>query len=235
MTDGDLVRAVLGGDRDAFAVLYRSHVPAVVAAVRDHVTGREVVADVVQEVFLRALDGLAGLRDPERFRPWLLAIARNAAADAQRAEVRERARREHEPPAEELAASTPDVADLVSLREMSALVSGCVAGLSRRDATVLAMVSHLGFGPTDIADALGVTVGAAKVIVHRARRRLQAALTLELGVRSRAGCCPTFRRLHATDVVAAARHVSGCADCEEATRAEVSGFGASVVQTPTSR
>jgi len=38
------------------------------------------------------------------------------------------------------------------------------------------MVTHLDFTPSQVADALGVTPGAAKVIVHRARRRLRNAL-----------------------------------------------------------
>src|SRR5215207_2983982 len=84
VTDGVLVEAVLGGDMTAFAALYRTHARGVAAAVRDNVHDPESVADVVQEVFLRALERLDTLRDRSQFRPWLLSIARHAAVDHRR-------------------------------------------------------------------------------------------------------------------------------------------------------
>jgi DNA-directed RNA polymerase specialized sigma24 family protein len=65
-----------------FADLYRAHAPAVAVAVRDRLREPKAVADIVQEVvFTRALERLSTLHDADRFRPWVLAIARNAAAD----------------------------------------------------------------------------------------------------------------------------------------------------------
>ena len=63
MSDRILVEAVLAGDMGAFATLYRAHVRAVTAAVRDNVHDPESIADVIQEVFLRALERLGTLRD----------------------------------------------------------------------------------------------------------------------------------------------------------------------------
>ncbi|NEE51655.1 RNA polymerase, partial [Streptomyces sp. SID8455] len=39
--------------------------------------GHPDVDDVVQETMLRAISGLSSLRDPTRFRSWLVAIAMN--------------------------------------------------------------------------------------------------------------------------------------------------------------
>ena len=65
-----------------------------------------------------------------------------------------------------------------------------------------------------MAVALGITTGAAKVVVHRARRRLRDALTLELNVRAGAHACTTFARLcDDDDLLAAARHVRSCETC----------------------
>src|SRR4051794_30351186 len=86
--DAALVEAVRSGDVDAFSALYRTHVGAVRAAVRDNVHDAEGIADVVQDTFVRALERLPSLRDPERFRPWLLSIARNTAIDARRVRTR---------------------------------------------------------------------------------------------------------------------------------------------------
>jgi RNA polymerase sigma factor (sigma-70 family) len=174
---------VRAGDTAAFAELYRAHAPAVSVAVRANVRGAEAIDDVVQEAFLRALEQLDSLREPDRFRSWILAIARHAAVDE---------RRHHQRVVAELdaAAELPSVdvgpADLAELREAVAEVRGCVTALSRRDATAVVLVSELGFGPAEVGAALGISPGAAKVVVHRARRRLQAALELDAMVRGRA-------------------------------------------------
>ena len=45
--------------------------------------------------------------------------------------------------------------------------------LSVRDATAITLASEFGFGPSEIAEALGVSPNTAKVVLHRARRRLR--------------------------------------------------------------
>ena len=87
-SDVELVEAVLSGDAESFAELYRAHVGAVRAVAASQVRDREAVADVVQDTFLRALRSLPSLQDPARFRPWLLSIARHLATDHLRASGR---------------------------------------------------------------------------------------------------------------------------------------------------
>lgn len=179
-----LVEKVRAGDTAAFAELYRAHAGAVAVAVRDNVRGPDAVADVVQESFARALERLDTLREPERFRSWVLAIARNAAVDERRHTQRVIA--DLDDAAGELVSADVGPEDLAELREAVRTVRGCVAGLSRRDATAVTLVSELGFSPAEVGAALGISPGAAKVVVHRARRRLADALELENQVRARA-------------------------------------------------
>ncbi len=74
-----LKRAHLG-DREAFRSLYERHRPAVFRAVSAFAElDPGEVDDVLQESFVRAFRHLGRLRTPERFGPWLLAIARNRA------------------------------------------------------------------------------------------------------------------------------------------------------------
>jgi len=220
-----LVDRVRAGDMGAFATLYRAHVGAVTQAVRDNVHDPETVADVTQEVFTRALDRLGALRNTERFRPWLLSIARHAAIDHRRA--RARAPEAFDDRAPEPADAGPGPADLAELDDLARLVRGCVAGLSRRDATALSLVTQLGLRPPEVSVALGVSEGAAKVILCRARRRLREALALELMVRRRAVGCEEFgAAFDAEDVVGAARHLRSCPVCEALVETEVSLYGA---------
>jgi RNA polymerase sigma-70 factor (ECF subfamily) len=178
-TDAELVERVHAGDADSFAELFRRHQPAVRMAVADHVSNLEDRRDIVQEAFIRAYRRLDSLNDPDRFRPWVLQIARNAAVDHVRRAVKRRADSIDHPDAEPIASDDPGPVDLVELSDLAARVNSGFARLSPRDATALAMSVHFGFGPAELASALGITENNAKVVLHRARRRLRAVLDAE--------------------------------------------------------
>jgi RNA polymerase sigma factor (sigma-70 family) len=211
------------GDLAAFDALYRKYLPLVGRVIRDNVHNPADEDDVVQDVFIRAVERLGSLREPERFRPWLLAIARNAAIDHRRAR-----RTVVSLDAESLDAVGPAALlddDPVELAELAASVRGLVAGLSARDATAITLVTQLGFGPREVATALGVSVSAAKVLLHRARRRLRTAAALVLLARHAGSGCIAFQALAAEgDADARGRHVDGCAECVETARREVDLF-----------
>jgi RNA polymerase sigma factor (sigma-70 family) len=221
-SDAELVAAVRAGDSRAFADLYSEHVDSVRRVAYHLVGDSDATADAVQDTFTRALQHLCDLREPDRFRPWLLSIARHAATDQLRARKRVMALDESH---DELLASTgPRPESVAEVRELADQVQGCVAGLSKRDAAAVTMVTQLGFTPAQVADALGVTPGAAKVIVHRARRRLRNALVLQLMVKQPTLACEDFQKLLADDPLAAATHIEQCETCMERAFAEVVPF-----------
>lgn len=83
-----LLGAAQGGSRPAAERVVREH-DAWVRSVVYGVTGRsDLVDDVVQQVWARAWERLASLKDPQRLRAWLYSIARNAAVDAGQARRR---------------------------------------------------------------------------------------------------------------------------------------------------
>lgn len=174
-TDAELVLAADAGDRAAFGELYRRHSLATRLAISDRVQDRDRQTDLVQEVFARALAKLGTLRDPDRFRPWVLQIARNVGTD----DLREQRRHHH------AALDGVDVADQDAARPehvtelrllVTAMESGLVA-LNGRDAAAVSLSLHHGAGPNEIAAELGISRANAKVVLHRARRRLRTALT----------------------------------------------------------
>jgi RNA polymerase sigma factor (sigma-70 family) len=226
LESSDLVRHALGGDPAAFTALYRANVGAVTHIVRDTVSDPQAAADLVQETFARALEKLGSLREPERFRPWLMTIARNAVRDRHRSSGRVRVESLDDEASPDPADPGPSTEELAELAELADLVTGCVAGLSLRDATAISMLTHLGLTPKEIAPSLGVSAGTAKVIVPRARHRLRDALALELMVRRLAPGCPEFERLGLEDLAAAGRHVRICSECERLVRSEVELYDA---------
>ena len=78
------MRAAQSGDRAAFGALYREYGRLIHGILLAHVSYQDA-EDLVQEVFLKALKQLPGLREPAAFSGWLIAIARRTATDYLRA------------------------------------------------------------------------------------------------------------------------------------------------------
>ena len=178
-TDAALVTAVRSGCETAFAALYERHVGAVRLAIGDHVHQREQQADLVQEAFVRALAKIDSLQSPDKFRPWVLQIARNLGVDHHRAQRLRTVSLDDDDQTYELPSAEAGPHDLAELSAMASRLEAGLARLSPRDATVLSMSVQLGFAPAEIAAALGITRNHAKVMLHRARKRLRLALEVD--------------------------------------------------------
>lgn len=88
--DEYLVVMSQGGSREALAVLVRRWSPRLQRYCARLLRSRELGEDVMQEVWINALGGLARLGDPARFPAWIYAIATRRCADVVRARVRSR-------------------------------------------------------------------------------------------------------------------------------------------------
>lgn len=132
------------------------------------------VDDVVQEVFLRMQRGLAGLRDDERFGPWVYQVARSAIADHQRAAAR------HPPapgaPPEEEVLPPEDEDTAAAERELASYVAFFVAMLPSPYREALTLTELEGLTQKDAAAMLGISVSGMKSRVQRGRQQLRKAL-----------------------------------------------------------
>jgi RNA polymerase sigma-70 factor (ECF subfamily) len=164
------------GDRAAYGELYRRLSPAIAAVARRRVSDPEIVADVIQDTFVKAFERMHQVRDLERFPAWLAGIARNTARDALRARYASLV----EPGADltELGDVRPGPDRCVESRhELRGVLAG-IALLSPGDALAVTLVAHLGLSTEELASVLGIAPVAAKVRLHRARRRLAALVSL---------------------------------------------------------
>ncbi len=172
--DATLVGDARAGDHRAFGILFSRHRGAVCAAVACRVRDRHRVEDVVQDTFLRAFLRLELLRDAANFRSWVLQIARNASVDELRRQLRARPTDVLDDDA--VPAVRDDPAELVEVRQLVARMDSAMTRLATRDRRALVLAARYGCGPAELAVALGVSPGAAKVVLHRARRRLLAEI-----------------------------------------------------------
>jgi RNA polymerase sigma-70 factor (ECF subfamily) len=82
-TDHELVKRAMAGDIPAFGTLYDRTVRLVRAVAAD--AGPDAAEDVTHDTFLRAYRTLHTLRNPARFAPWMVGIARHVVRESRRA------------------------------------------------------------------------------------------------------------------------------------------------------
>ncbi len=222
--DATLVTRYLAGDRNALAALYDRFAPSLYDTAAAMLSDRDEAADVVQDTFLVAAERMGQLRDPERIKAWLFAIARHEI-------YRRTKRRRRVTPSEwvpEMAAPV-DVhaeAELASYEELAALVRDATAGLDERDRLVLELSVRQGLQGADLAAALGVTPEQSYTLVHRMRERVERTIGALVVARLGRKDCPelsevltgwdgTFSVLVRKRV---ARHVDSCETCERSRR-----------------
>lgn len=146
--------------------------------------------DVLQDVFLRMQRGLAGLRDDERFGPWVYQVARSAVVDHQRVAAKHRVA-EADGRAEP-ALDAEDDARAVE-QELAGYLAPFVATLPSPYREALTLTELEGLSQQQAADQLGVSLSGMKSRVQRGRRRLRQALeaccTIALDARGRVIAC----------------------------------------------
>lgn len=134
----------------------------------------EDAAEATQDAYLKAFRGLEGFRGEALFTTWLYRVASNAAISKQRARTR---RRGHETEIEEVTlqqiASASSTESAATARVEVEALEGALQALPEhyRVAVVLRDVYDLGI--EEISRTLGISETAAKVRVHRGRKRLR--------------------------------------------------------------
>jgi RNA polymerase sigma-70 factor, ECF subfamily len=159
-----LVRDAQRGDREAFAQLYQRFTRMVHGIVLARID-RTDVDDVVQDVFVTALDRLGDLREPAAFGGWVAAIARHRAADHGRRAV-------PTDPLREDAVSTRDSDRLEALAILDTVRSLPEA---YRETLMLRLVE--GMTGAEIAERTGLTPASVRVNLHRGMKLLREKLT----------------------------------------------------------
>jgi RNA polymerase sigma-70 factor (ECF subfamily) len=169
-----LVARAAAGDSDAYAALLRPH-EHVAYRVAVSITGWNADAqEAVQNAYVKAYRSLRRFRKGAAFRPWLLRIVINEARNVRRSELRherlaERAAEQHHP-----SAAAPD--ETVLAQEEVATVLEALTQLSDADRLAVVLRYFAQLPDADAAALAGVSTGAYRVRLTRARRRLEALL-----------------------------------------------------------
>ena len=176
-TDAEVVRRVLAGDADAYALLVERYWDRYARYAVHMVGSREDAEEALQDAFLRAYHALGRYEERERFGGWLLRIVVNEC----RTVSARRRRRDHRFPdlapeawtAAEAECAAEHPAERAALREE---LDRALARLPREQREALLLKYTEGLSYDEIAAVTGAGTSALKMRVKRACERLREIL-----------------------------------------------------------
>jgi RNA polymerase sigma-70 factor (ECF subfamily) len=195
--DAELVAALRAGDERAFMELVREYSPGMRRLALTFVRSPSLADDVVQEAWLGVLRGLDRFEGRSSLRTWIYTIVANIARTRAKREARSvplsalGARGEE---AEDEASVDPDrfLADghwarpvepwrAVLDAEARAVIEGAIAQLPPRQREVIELRDVQGWSAEDVRNVLELSETNQRVLLHRARSKVRAALEEYLG------------------------------------------------------
>jgi len=128
--------------------------------------------DVAQEAVLRAYRRFTRLRDPSRFRGWLVRITFRLALD----QARSARRREHRETLWAMNTPRPTAEDIAASNEFGRRLEQAMESLPKKSRLVLLLASMDGHSLEEVAEVLQLPLGTVKSRLHSARKQLAEKL-----------------------------------------------------------
>jgi RNA polymerase sigma-70 factor, ECF subfamily len=201
--DGDalLVQQLRAGDEAAFLDVVRRYERPMLALARSYVGSRARAEDIVQETWLAAIRGIDRFEGRSSFKTWLFRILVNRAKTLAVREARsvpfsavdedrffgdghQWAGHWAEPP--QPFSELPEARLLA--RETLEQVEKAIEGLPARQRQVITLRDVEGWSASEVCEALGLSDGNQRILLHRARsvvrRELEAYLTVAPAIRT---------------------------------------------------
>jgi RNA polymerase sigma-70 factor (ECF subfamily) len=190
--ESDLVRRLRAGDEDAFATLVERHHAAMIRLALSFVRSREVAEEVVQDAWLGLLRGLDRFEGRSSLQTWLYRILVNRARSTGVREQRTVAVADAAT-AVDAAAFAPDgswatppvpwvdvVDDRLSASALTSRIMELIERLPAGQREVVTLRDVQGLSSVDVCDALDISAGNQRVLLHRARSWIRRTLADEM-------------------------------------------------------
>ena len=196
MDDAQLVLAVGAGEPAARAAIYDRYADRIHDFAGATLRNRADATAVTHETFVVAFEHLDQLRQPERLRAWLYAIAHRAALNRialNRIAGRSQSPRPNERGDALTLSGVPD--ERMSRAELSEFVWMAAAELSERDRAFLDLHLRQGLEGRDLADAVGVSPANLPGALNRLRAQTERSLGAVLVARTGRRSCPQLANI----------------------------------------
>ncbi|MGH3278195.1 MAG: sigma-70 family RNA polymerase sigma factor [Trebonia sp.] len=188
MRDQEVVAAIVAGDPAGLAEAYDKYAEQLYRFCRAMLREPADAADVVHDTFVIAASRLSGLRDPERLRSWLYAVADNECLRI----LRNGNRHTTFEAVAGMADEAVDIAADAERAELRAMVRDALSGLGLAEREVLELQVRHGLTNGEVATILGVSRNHLHALLSRARGQLEASLAVLAVARTGRRDCPAL-------------------------------------------
>ncbi|MCG3185139.1 MAG: ECF RNA polymerase sigma factor SigW [Planctomycetes bacterium] len=171
LSDEELVKRILRGDSSFYEHVVKRFERLVYGFMLRKISDVGVAQDLAQETFLIGYENLSRLKDHQRLKSWLMGIAGNLVRDHYK-----RRKMAGMPDGMDVELTGLDPLQSAEQQERHEVLYKALAGLSERYRAVLVKRYLEGLEYPQIAEDLGLSVGAVEVCMHRARKSLGAAM-----------------------------------------------------------
>ena len=227
MRDSEVVAAIVAGNPEGLAEAYDRYASPLYTYCRSLLREPADAADAVQDTFVIAASRLAELRDRNRLRPWLYAVARNECHRRLRARTVQVTTPLDEMP--DVTDTSADVSGEAERDELRTLLRSAVRGLNSGEQDLIELQLRQGLDAAEIAAMLGVSRNHAHALLSRARDQLEISLGALLVARSGREDCAALNTMLADwdgqlNVLMRKRinrHIENCPVCAERKKREL--------------
>jgi len=167
----NLVQRAAVGESSAQTDLVQRYRRRIAGFVRTIVRQPDAIDDVTQMVFIKMFRRLARLRDAGAFESWLFMLARNASLDW----LRRQRRRPATVSIDDQVLEIADTRQHNASGEIMDALHGALTQLTPQTRTLITMFVQ-GHSYRTLADREGISLGAVKARLHRARPLLRACV-----------------------------------------------------------
>lgn len=171
-SDFELIDRVLSGNRLAFEELVKRYRKSVYHLTFRMVHNYEDAADLSQDTFLKAYQGLRKFKKRSSFHTWLYRITVNLCIN----HLRKKGNRQYVGLEKTQMVQHPDVLDKLAMEELQDTVKRAVNALPEKQRAAVILRIYHGLSHKEISDVLGCSVGTVKANYFHAIRNLRKLL-----------------------------------------------------------
>jgi RNA polymerase sigma-70 factor (ECF subfamily) len=184
MTDNDLIKLILQGDKDKFRILVEQYQQMVFRTIMGFLHNKDDADDLTQEVFIQAYTSLSRFKGEATFSTWLYRIAVNASLNKvrksskniilQRIDALFGAEKAKEHPFTLSDMENPE--NIIIRQEHVKWIQKALDTLPENQRTAIILSKYDNFSQREIAEIMNTTEGAVEALLQRAKKNLREKL-----------------------------------------------------------
>lgn len=183
MTDGEIIRQILQGDRNIYRTLVERYQPLVFRTCMGFLHNKDDADDLTQDVFIQAYQSLSTFKGDASFSTWIYRIAVNASLNKVRKTSKSFILQQIETVFGSKKSKDPSISDtenpenILIQNEHKAWIQKALNSLPENQRTAIVLSKYDDLPQKEIAEIMNTTEGAVEALIQRAKANLRIKLS----------------------------------------------------------